>query len=150
MGAVTPTSDIRSTGPADSVRLQVAGRGADRELDALAGWLRGNAVLGGGWPVSRLRPEDDPDGTRMGAGDLDTLLVILQSALGLAQLIVAVKAWREARAVKGRPDLVVTIVHQGKITIIGDGDGDVSPGRSLLSAAESASGAPAEADDDER
>ncbi|WP_329008730.1 hypothetical protein OG271_23025 [Micromonospora rifamycinica] len=145
MGAVTPTSDVPDIGPAGSVRLQVAGRGADRELDALAKWLRGNPVFGGGWPVSRQRPQDDPDGTRMGAGDLDTLLVILQSVLGLGQLVVAVEAWREARAVKGRSDLVVTIIYQGEVTVLGDPVASVGP-----SSPPAAEAAPAEADDDER
>ncbi|MEU1885977.1 hypothetical protein [Micromonospora sp. WMMD987] len=148
MGAVTPTPDVPATGPAGSVRLQVAGRGADRELDALASWLRGNTMLGGGWPVSRLRPEDDPDATLMGVGDLDTLLVILQSGLGLGQLVVAVEAWRDARAAKGRGDLVVTITYQGNVTIIGDHV--VPSGRNSPPVAGTVSGSPTDADDDER
>ncbi|MBO4161830.1 effector-associated constant component EACC1 [Micromonospora antibiotica] len=150
MGTNTSTSDIQETERGDSVHLRVSGRGADRELDALASWLRGNALLGGGWPVSRLRPDDDPDGTRMGVGDLDTLLVILQSTLGLAELIMAVRTWREARAIRGRPDLVVTIVHQGKTVVVSDdGDHVDASGPRPLPAAEPAPQPPTETDDDE-
>lgn len=106
--------------PTDVARLTVDGRGADRELDALAGWLRGTPLTGGGWRVSRLRPDASAAHPQLGAGDADTLGVVIQSGLGLAQLIVAVWAWWGARAAKGRSDLVITVIYLGKETVIGE------------------------------
>lgn len=114
-----PDGPATADRPAAVARVTVDGRGADRELDALAGWLRGNPLVGGGWPVSRIRPDAPTPHPQLGATDADTLGVVIQSGLGLAQLIVAVWAWWDARAAKGRSDITATVIYLDERHVIG-------------------------------
>ncbi|GID94030.1 hypothetical protein ACFQFC_09770 [Amorphoplanes digitatis] len=96
-----------ATAMARVARLTVTGRGADREREALAAWLRGNPVLGRGWPVSTAAPA--PVAGHMGGGTADALEVVLTGGLGAAQLIIAVLTWRQGRATAGCSGLHVCV-----------------------------------------
>ncbi|MET8153304.1 hypothetical protein ACIBSW_19340 [Actinoplanes sp. NPDC049668] len=111
---------------AQVARLTVTGRGADREREALAAWLRGNPVLGRGWLVSTADPA--PAAGQMGGDAVDLLEVALTGGLSAAQLIIAVMTWRQGRARAGRTGIGVRVESEDTRVEISDVPAEPRPG----------------------
>lgn len=111
--------DVAAQAELGCAYLTIDGPGAGQELELLAGWLSRDDISSGRWRVSigRSGPPAEPRG--MGAGDMNTILAVLQTVSGAAQLLYAAHEWRAARASQGRSDTTVIVIINGQVTEYG-------------------------------
>lgn len=84
------------------IRISVGGDAADRDLRSLADWLRREPAIQHHATISLETPPPEPG--RMGAG-FDAIQLAVDSAFQLANLAIAIAAWRRSRA--ATPTIVV-------------------------------------------
>ncbi|MFC8666259.1 hypothetical protein [Streptomyces sp. NPDC057199] len=112
------------------IRITMDGARHDSERRSLYKWLRDDRELRGVVEVAMVGSEpEEPDTDTMGA-DFETIAVVLNTALQLGSLTVAIAAWRQGHA----PRSTMVIERDGvRITLP---DGRLDDAEALLRALE--------------